>query len=187
MHTEANGYIFARLMIDLSHTPVAAGDIMRPSVRISTHETLYTTLRKMIEEKRNSLTVINDDGTLAGMVTAFDILKAVLPEYLEESEVAARFANLELLKKDAERVKDTPITEFMEKDVPVMKVDGNIIEAAVIAAHSGRGRIVVVDEENKPLGILTRTELKQVVGMTLDLCGDCFAKFDEKDSNHNSS
>ncbi len=153
---------------------------MRPSILIPNTETLFSTLKKMIEEKRNSLTVVDDSGALVGMVTALDIIKAVLPDYLEESEVAARFANLSLLKKDAERVKDTPVTEFMDTDVPSMQADGNIIEAAVIAAQSGRGRIVVVDDARKPLGILTRTELKQVIGMTLGLCGDCFTDLDDK-------
>ena len=150
-------------------------DIMRPSVFISDSETLISTLQKMIGERRNSLTVVAADGTLAGMVNAIDIIKAVLPNYLEESNIAARFSNLELLKQDAERVKDTPITDFMEKDVPVITHDGSIIEAAAIAAHSGRGRIVVVDDENKPVGVLTRTELKQVIGATLGIEGEVFS------------
>lgn len=155
-------------------------DIMRPSIFIDTSATLFETLEKMIHEHRNSLTVVNEDGTLAGMVNAIDIIKAVLPDYMEESNLAARFSNLELLKEDAERVKDTNITDFMEKDIPTIKKGGNIIEAAAIAAHSGRGRIAIVDDENKPVGVLTRTELKQVIGATLGICGDCFSDIDDK-------
>ena len=153
---------------------------MRPSVFINNSATLEETLQKMISEHRNSLIVIAEDGTLEGMVNAIDIIKAVLPDYMEESNLAARFSNLDLLKEDAERVKDTVITDFMEKDVPTIKVDGNLIEAAAMAAHSGRGRIAVVNAENEPVGVLTRTELKQVIGATLGMCGDCFTEADDK-------
>ena len=167
-------------MMTLNGKSYSVEDIMRPSIFTNTSATLIETLEKMIGERRNSLTVVHEDGTLAGMVNAIDIIKAVLPDYMEESNLAARFSNMELLKQDAERVKDMPITDFMEKDVPTIKRDGNIIEAAAIAAHSGRGRIVVIDEDKKPVGVLTRTELKQVIGATLGICGDCFSDIDDK-------
>lgn len=153
---------------------------MRPAVFISSSATLEETLRKMINERRNSLLVVAEDGTLSGMVNAIDIIKAVLPDYMEESNLAARFSNLDLLKEDAERVKDTLVTDFMEREIPTIKVEGNLIEAAAIAAHSGRGRIAVVNSKNEPVGVLTRTELKQVIGATLGMCGDCFTEADDK-------
>lgn len=161
-------------MMTINGKSYAVEDIMRPAVFIATSATLAQTLQKMITEKRNSLIVITEAGTLAGMVNAIDIIKAVLPDYMEESSLAARFSNLELLKEDAHRVKDMLVSEFMDTDAPTIKVGGNIIEAATIAAHSGQGRIAVINNENKPVGVLTRTELKQVIGATLDMCGDCF-------------
>lgn len=155
-------------------------DVMRPAVFINNSATLEETLQKMINEHRNSLIVVAEDGTLSGMVNAVDIIKAVLPDYMEESNLAARFSNLDLLKEDAERVKDTLVTDFMETEIPTIKVDGSLIEATAIAAHSGKGRIAVVDAENKPVGVLTRTELKQVIGATLGMCGDCFVEADDK-------
>lgn len=155
-------------------------DIMRPASITHDSATLFETLQKMIHERRNSLIVLKSDGTLAGMVNSIDIIQAVLPDYLEESNVAARFSNLELLKQDAQRVKDTPISQFMDEDVPVIKRTGSIIEAAAIAAHSGRGRIVVVDEDKKPVGVLTRTELKQVIGATLGIEGEVFSDTDDQ-------
>ncbi|QSH39445.1 CBS domain-containing protein [Candidatus Kaiserbacteria bacterium] len=167
-------------MITIKEKSYSVEDIMRPAIFTSSTATLEETLQKMITERRNSLTVLAEDGTLAGMVNAIDIIKAVLPDYMEESNLAARFSNMELLKEDAERVKDTPVADFMETEVPTIKVDGNVIEAAAIAAHTGRGRIAVVNADNKPVGILTRTELKQVIGATLGMCGDCFADIDDK-------
>lgn len=167
-------------MMTFNGKSYSVADIMRPAIVIQTTATLFETLERMMQEKRNSLIVVDESDVAVGMVNAVDIIKAVLPDYLEESNLAARFSNMELLKEDAERVKDQNITEFMVADFPTIKENGNIIEAAAIAAHSGQGRIVVVNEEKKPVGVLTRTELKQVIGATLDICGDCFSDIDDK-------
>lgn len=167
-------------MMTINGKSYSIEDIMRPAVFINSSATLQETLTKMIGERRNSLVVIDEKGALLGMVNAIDIIKAVLPDYMEESNLAARFSNIDLLKEDAERVKDMPVVDFMEKDVPKIKVTGNIIEAAAIAARSGQGRIAVIDADNKPVGVLTRTELKQVIGTTLGISGEYFTEADDK-------
>lgn len=167
-------------MMTFNGKSYSVADIMRPAIVIHNEASLFETLEQMMKEKRNSLIVVDGEGRVIGMVNAVDIIKAVLPDYLEESNLAARFSNMDLLKEDAERVRDQNITEFMVADFPTIKENGSIIEAAAIAAHSGQGRIVVVDEDKKPVGVLTRTELKQVIGATLGICGDCFSDTDDQ-------
>lgn len=159
-------------MTTINETPYSLTDIMRSCVFITSKATLLDTLTLMIEHKRNSLVVVDEAGDLVGMVNAADIIKAVLPEYIEENVTAARFSNMDLLAEDAARVKDMPVSDFMETTTPTISHAGNIIEAAAIAAHTGTGRIIVVDDAHKPIGVLTRTELKQVIGATLGICGD---------------
>jgi len=141
--------------------------LMRPPALINENGTLENALEQMIREKRNSLTVVDNDGKLVGAINAIDIIKAVLPDYLEEDAVAARFADETILREDTEKVRGVPITSFMATDIPVIARDTSITEAAVTAIASGRGRITIVDENHRPIGILTRTEIKQVIGSYL--------------------
>lgn len=151
------------------------GDIMRPAIMVHEEETLEAVLTRMIGEKRNSLVVVDGAGKLVGAVNAIDIIKAVLPDYLEDDLVAARFASEALLKEDAIKAKSTPVREFMSTDIPTVEPDAGILEAASMAIRHGRGRITVVDQDGKPQGTITRTEIKQVIGSLLDIPGS----FDE--------
>jgi len=147
------------------------GDVMRRAIVVNQNDSLETVLRIMMGEQRNSLIVINDTGEFVGSVNAIDIIKAVLPNYLEEDIVAARFANESLLKEDAEKARDTPVKDFMTTSIPTIGPDHSLLEAAAMAIQHGQGRITVVDEANKPIGTITRTEIKQVIGALLELPG----------------
>lgn len=155
------------MIVDGKHVKIA--DIMRPPHLIKETQTLKEALTTMIEERCNSLTVVKEDGTYAGRLSTVDIIKEVLPDYMEDDTVAARFANADLLREDASRVKDKQVKEFMMTDVPTINVDDSVVEAAVLAAKQGHGRITVVDAEAKPVGIMTRTEIKRVIGHFLDI------------------
>lgn len=143
--------------------------VMRPVVNIQENDTLYTCISRMIGERRNSLVVINNDGVTTGTVNALDIISAILPKYLEDDLVAARFADEKLFKESVEQARDKEIKEFMNSDFPKIQVDGGALEAASMAVRFGQGRIVVVDEADKPVGVITRTELKQLIGAFLGI------------------
>ena len=143
--------------------------VMRPVVNIQENDTLYTCISRMIGERRNSLVVINEEGVTTGTVNALDIISAILPEYLEDDLVAARFADQALFKESVEQAKDKQIKEFMSSDFPKIQVNGSALEAASMAVRFGQGRIVVVDESDKPVGVITRTELKQLIGAFLGI------------------
>ncbi len=144
---------------------------MRPPVLVPVGTTLRECLRLMVEQQRNSLTVVNEDGTFAGAVNAVDIIREVLPDYLEEDVISARFADESLLAQDAQRVADHPVETFMSRDVPTVTPRSSLVEAAVLAAVKGRGRITVLDEQRRPIGVLTRTEIKRVLAFFLGIPG----------------
>lgn len=144
---------------------------MRPSITVHQDDTLEAVLGKMMSERRNSLTVVDSNGVFVGAVNAIDIIKAVLPDYLEEDVVAARFASESLLKEDAEKARSVPVRDFMTTNIPTIEADDTILEAAAMAIQHGRGRITVVDKDKKPVGTITRTEIKQVIGALLGLPG----------------
>lgn len=150
---------------------IKLGDIMRQAVSVNENDTLLDVITKMISERRNSLIVVNNDGKLTGFVGATDVIKAVLPDYLEEDVIAAHFADQNILKEDAQRASNIPVKEFMTDEPAVIQETSSVLEAAATAIQSGQGRITVVDQDHKPVGIITRTEIKQVIGSLLDIPG----------------
>lgn len=154
---------------------VKIAEIMRPAVIVDQGLDFRAVIKKMIDEKTNSLVVVNADGKCIGLVTSKTLLKKVVPDYLKKDNIAAHFASEEMFREEVQRVAQTPISDFMITNVTTITKNYTLMQAAVKALSSGYVRIPVIDEEGKPIGIVTRTELKNVIGLFLDLDG-CFQK-----------
>jgi nucleotide-binding universal stress UspA family protein/CBS domain-containing protein len=144
-------------------------DIMRKPVLIGQNAVFVDALRKMIIDKTNSLLVVNKSGKLIGAVQSFDLIKQVVPAYLQSDDITAHFATDEIFKEACEAARDIPIEKLMNKNPKTITPQGSLLEAIVIAMAHGQARIPVVDEQHRPLGILTRTQLKQVIGKCIDI------------------
>ncbi len=147
--------------------------IMREVKTISVNATFFETLKKMIDEKTNSLVVVDDEGKVTGMINTGEMIREVVPDYLEEDDaIAAHFANKEMFAEDVKKAKDQPISKFMIKEPAVVNADDSLMEVAVIAISENQMRVPVVDRNKKPIGLITRTEVKQVIGDILGI--ECF-------------
>ncbi len=148
---------------------IAIKDVMREPTIVESGMAFRDVIKKMIIEKTNSLVVVDADGVAIGMVNPKSLIKHVVPDYLENDSIAAHFATESIFREEAAKVADVAIEDFMQKDISTVKADDTLMQAAVVALESGQVRIPVVDENNKPIGLLTRTELKNVIGAFLDI------------------
>ena len=144
-------------------------DIMRKAVLIGQDAVFIDALRKMIIDKTNSLIVVNKAGKLVGEIQSFDLIKQVVPGYIVSDEIAAHFATEEIFMDACEAAKNIPIEKFMDKDPKTITLQSSLMEAVVVAMTHGQSRVPIVDEQHQPLGILSRTELKQVIGKCINI------------------
>ncbi len=149
--------------------PNSVKEIMRQMYLINQNETFYDALKLMVKEKTNSLVVVDDEGKLVGLVNTGMLIREVIPDYLEEDAIAAHFANEEIFKEEVNRAKSSIIKDFMIKNPKKIHFNANLMEVAVMAISSKQFRIPVVDENDKPVGLVTRTELKRVFANILGL------------------
>lgn len=154
---------------------IAIKDVMREPKIVESGMIFRDVIRKMIVEKTNSLVVVDTDGSVVGMVNPKSLIKHVVPDYLENDSIAAHFATEDIFREEAAKVADVAIEDFMQKDISTVKADDTLMQAAVVALESGQVRIPVVDENQKPIGLLTRTELKNVIAAFLDV-DEAFSK-----------
>ncbi|OQY17160.1 MAG: hypothetical protein B6I36_09365 [Desulfobacteraceae bacterium 4572_35.1] len=144
-------------------------DIMIEPILIGLDATFMDALKKMIGKKTNSLLVVNKKGVLVGRVQSLDLLWQIKPGYLdaEFAALTAHFIDENTFKEACDKAKDTALADFMEKGPTVVKPDSPLMEAAMIAIEDKHARIPVVDENGTPVGIVTRTELKKMMGQYL--------------------
>jgi CBS domain-containing protein len=144
-------------------------DLMRPTIVVRENDTLRDALEALVDGHCNVACVVDENGVLVGGFSTVDIIRAILPDYFEEDMVASRFADDSMLQEDVKRAATMPIRDFLYHEHVTIKGDATLLEATAVASAEGHSRIIVVDDENKPIGIVTRTEIKQVLANYLGI------------------
>jgi CBS domain-containing protein len=138
-------------------------DIIKPAVIVTETDTFEFALKAMMTKYTNTLLVTNEDGELTGEVTVTDLLNAVVPDTLNGSQVIEHFVDDHAFIASIEMVKDLPVAEFMSLDFSPLTLGDNLTEIFGTAIAHERARIPVVDNENHPIGIISRQGLKQIL------------------------
>ncbi|MBL7057874.1 CBS domain-containing protein [Patescibacteria group bacterium] len=144
-------------------------NIMRQPVIVKDNISLSETVQIMMQKKRNSVVIVNDKGEFVSEVDVVSVIKAILPDYIEEARIAAHFASSDYFIELCKKSKDIPIGDFMMKNPKTTTIESSLMEAAVMLINSKQSRIAVLDKNKFPVGLLTRTELKQAIGKILDI------------------
>ncbi len=143
-------------------------DIVKQAVIITERDTFDTALTKMMTEQTNTLLVVNVEGILTGEVTVTDLLDAIIPDTLDGSTVMQHFNNDEAFIASIDVVKDLPVSEFMSHDFTALTLKDNLTTIIATAIAHVRARIPVIDDDGKPIGIISRQGLRQILKRFLD-------------------
>ncbi|MEX0917943.1 MAG: CBS domain-containing protein [Candidatus Paceibacterota bacterium] len=144
-------------------------DIVKEAVVIGESATFREALSAMIREQTNTLLVTGDNGELIGEVSVSDLMDAVVPEYLDGDSIASSFATEEMFEEAVQKASDKPVSEFMNADVEAVETDDGLMQVAAVAIAHQKARIPVVDKENRPIGIISRRGLKELLASSLNL------------------
>jgi CBS domain-containing protein len=136
-------------------------DIIKPAVIIAETDTFANALKAMMTQNTNTLLVTDEDGKLSGEVTVTDLLGAIVPDTLNGNEVIEHFSTDNAFIASVEVVRDLPVSEFMSYDFSPLTLKDNFMAIIATAIAHERARIPVVDEDEHPIGIISRQGLKQ--------------------------
>lgn len=140
-----------------------ARDIMRtPVVTIKDKATLRDGVALLSAARVGGLPVINDRGELVGIVTEFDIIKAVMPTYEDIISAEAGLLDPGIIEDRAYQVRDTPIASVMTKHPVTLEESDSILRAAS-AMITKRFRWLPVVKDKKPIGIVSRVDILQAL------------------------
>lgn len=144
-------------------------DIIKDAVTINEEATFKETVSAMISGQSNTLLVTDEDGKLVGEVSVADLLDAIVPEYLDGDSIAAHFATPEMFEEAVVDAKEQQVKYFMSNDVQPVSLDDGIMEIAANALVNKQVRIPVIDHEGRPIGIISRRGLKQMIASVLGI------------------
>lgn len=118
------------------------------------------------DRKTNGLVVVDAEQRVCGLIASQQLIRHVLPMYLNRSAALAAFDNPGVFRKRVHAVSRDPVSLFMASPVKTIRQDAPMIEAAVILAE--HRQLPVVDADGHVVGMLTRTDLKNVIAEILD-------------------
>ncbi|MEX0930892.1 MAG: CBS domain-containing protein [Candidatus Paceibacterota bacterium] len=144
-------------------------DIVKEAVIINENATFREALTAMVKQQTNTLLVTDSEGLLVGEVGVSDLMDAIVPEYLDGDSIAANFATEEMFEAAVQTAADKGVQDFMTVDIDPVHIDDGLVTVAATAIAHQRARIPVIDHDNRPIGIISRRGLKQLLGASLGI------------------
>lgn len=136
-------------------------DVLTLSPDISAKEAMDI----LFKEKISGLPVIDKDGKLVGMFTEKDVIRYLLPVYVEQVGKFVYQEDPKACKTKLAELKNIKVSKLMRKEVIATTEDTHLFEAARIIMVNKARRLPVIDKENRVIGIVARCDvLKALVG-----------------------
>ena len=143
-------------------THLAVRDLMTPHVVSATpDQSLGDVARLMMDKDVRALPVVDDNGSLVGMVTHRELLKYLIPDYLQRSK-SGKFralpANLTAGHPGSTDPRGLPVKDVMSRAVLCLSEDQTLTDVANLMSNKDVDRFPVV-REGVVVGFLTRADL----------------------------
>jgi CBS domain-containing protein len=160
---------------DLVSTGEAAGDdptvadIMKRDVVSVRPETTVKELAELMHERRvGGAPVVDGEGRLVGIVTDGDLIAEETDVHMPPSiDIFGAIVYLGSFHKYEERLRKAvgaTVGDVMTTKVYTVHPDDDVRKAATLMRDHKIGRIPVVDEEDRLVGLVTRTDIVHSLG-----------------------
>jgi CBS domain-containing protein len=138
----------------LSKQNRTAGEVMSSDpVTVSESASLPEAAEAMARRRLKRLPVVSASGALAGVVSRLDLLRTV----------AGGFGGGEPVAAEMGLAVDSPLSRAMRRDVPTLHPESPLAEVFQAVISTRLNRAVVVDQDRRPVGVVTDAELLERV------------------------
>ncbi|PJC38890.1 hypothetical protein CO044_02550, partial [Candidatus Peregrinibacteria bacterium CG_4_9_14_0_2_um_filter_38_9] len=115
------------------------------------------------------IVIIDNENKVAGILSSWDLIQYLVPDYLEEDKHLASFETGDTFSTRIDELENDSIMNFASKKVHTIKKTHSIMEAAALLSEFHIRQLPVVDDENKLIGYLNRTDVKKAIGDVLKI------------------
>ena len=126
--------------------PETVADIMsKPVITVTLQQRVKDVLKLLARKDISGVPVVDEVGKLIGMVSSLDM---ILDTSIGKSDL---------------RLGELPLSISVEKQVVKFHTDEPIKKAILAIIKKRLGRVVVIDEEMKPVGIVSRSDILKYI------------------------
>lgn len=138
-------------------------------VTVRSNTTVHDAVKAMIDSNTNGLVVVNGGKEVVGILSSWDIIEHVVPDYLEEDKHLATFESGAVFAERVKEVANDPISSFMSEHVHVVRPNHTLMAAATLLSEFKIRQLPVVNDEGILVGYINRTDIKKAIGDILGL------------------
>jgi len=139
-------------------------DYMRtPAVTATPNTTFQEAVDIMVRENINSLVIVDEKNKVIGILSSWDLVEYVVPDYLEEDKHLAAFESSDTFKLRTRQIASDPIGKFITKRVHTITADSSIMETATTLSEYHVRQMPVVDEKGYPIGYINCADIKRAI------------------------
>lgn len=139
-------------------------EITKEAFVISENASFGEALDMMLNNYTNTILVTDEEGRLTGEVSVSDLFDGIIPLTMDGEDAIQHIKNETVFIESVKAAKETPVFDFMSSDYTVVHPDDTIMDVAAVAIAHQQARIPVVDHDDRPVGIISRQGLKQILG-----------------------
>jgi len=130
---------------------------------VSPNTSISEAVKLMVENKTNSIIVVNKNKNPVGTLSSYTLIKEIVPPYLKDDPIYSQYGAEGTFEKYANKIKNKKVREIMHKDFHSLSEKDAIIEAASYSIEAARRILPVVNKKGELIGAVTRTYLKNAL------------------------
>ena len=111
--------------------------LTRPMITIGASDTVLTAAKLLVQNNMGLLVVTGADGKLVGVISERDIIRMIA----------------------SGRTLEIPVNEVCTKNVVTVRGNADVAEAAKAMNKQGIRHVIVVDDNSKPVGVVSMRDL----------------------------
>jgi len=119
-------------------------------------------LARMRQEKIRMLPVLDDDGSVAGVLSTFSVMGHVVPNYIVSGDLKqiSYAPDMGILRSHYDKISSKPLSAVMEKE-PLMvgRKESLLSVSAALTAFGKHEYALVVDKQKNLLGIISAGDI----------------------------
>ena len=133
--------------------------MIKDVVSIKPDDNAKDALALLFKMQISGLPVIDGQGKLVGMFTEKDILRSILPSYIEKVGRFVYEENPKSIKNKFKELENLKVSQLMRKEVITVFEEAAVCEVARIMLTQKVRRTPVLNKENKVVGIVAREDI----------------------------
>jgi CBS domain-containing protein len=145
------------------------GEIAEPYPVVGVDTSAFVAAQLLANDRLPGLVVVEADGSPKAVLPASQVVRFMVPEYVQNDPSLARVVGERAADRIAERLRQATVGELLPErplELPVLKADDTVLELAAVMARL-RSPLCAVVDGNKIIGVVTASHLLQIVCETL--------------------